>query len=155
PPLWRLLRETARETKDIPDLLEGALLRSVLTGQPYPQMFYSALLRRLKADRDVRHVRAAAIKACLVRIFQKEVSVALNPDHPALAYQLGRLFAVLEKTQQDALPSINDTIKDRYFSAASSTPASVFPRIIRLNQHHLGKLDRGAKSFHERRIQEI
>lgn len=155
PPLWRLLRETARETKDIPDLLEGALVRSILTGQPYPQMFYSALLRRLKADRDVRHVRAAAIKACLVRIFQKEVSVALNPDHPALAYQLGRLFAVLEKTQQDALPSINDTIKDRYFSAASSTPATVFPRIIKLNQHHLGKLDRGAKNFHERRIQEI
>lgn len=155
PPLWRLLRETARETKDIPDLLEGALLRSILTGQPYPQMFYAALLRRLKADREVRHVRAAAIKACLIRIYKKEVSVALNPDHPDQAYQLGRLFAALEKTQQDALPNINDTIKDRYFSAASSTPASVFPRIIKLNQHHLGKLERGARNFHERRIQEI
>lgn len=155
PPLWRLLRETVRETKDIPDLLEGALIRSILTGQPYPQMFYAALLRRIKADRDIRHVRAAAIKACLIRIYQKEVSVALNPDHPDQAYQLGRLFAALEKTQQDALPNINDTIKDRYFSAASSTPASVFPRIIKLNQHHLGKLDRGARNFHERRIQEI
>lgn len=162
PALWRLMAETARESKDIPDLLEGAVLRAILTGQPYPQMFYAALLRRIQADREVRYVRAAAIKACLnrnsrfgVNPLKEELPVALDKERPESAYQLGRLFAELEKTQEDALPGINDTIKDRYFGAASSTPASVFPRLIRMNQHHLGKLERGSRTYHERRIQEI
>ncbi|QDU88410.1 CRISPR-associated protein (Cas_Csd1) [Pirellulimonas nuda] len=162
PALWRLLAETARESKDIPDLLEGAMLRAILTGQPYPQMFYAALLRRIQADREVRFVRAAAIKACLnrnsrfgINPLEEELPMALDQERPESAYQLGRLFAELEKTQEDALPGINDTIKDRYFGAASSTPASVFPRLIRMNQHHLGKLERGNRTYHERRIQEI
>ncbi|MEN1680224.1 MAG: type I-C CRISPR-associated protein Cas8c/Csd1 [Planctomycetota bacterium] len=155
PPPWRLLRETVRDARDIPDLLEGALMRAIITGANYPQMFYAALLRRIQADREIRHARAAAIKAFLSRNYQVELTMALNPDHPDQAYHLGRLFAELEKTQEDALPGINDTIKDRYFGAASATPGSVFPRIIRMNQHHLGKLKRGSRTYHERRIQEI
>ncbi|MEQ8835225.1 MAG: type I-C CRISPR-associated protein Cas8c/Csd1, partial [Lacipirellulaceae bacterium] len=155
PPMWRLLRETVRDAKDIPDLLEGALLRAIITGGKYPHLFYSSLLRRIKADREVRFIRAAAIKACLNRNYELELPVSLDPDRPDMAYHLGRLFAALEKSQEDALPGINATIKDRYFSSASSTPASVFPRLIRMNQHHLGKLEKGAKTYHEKRIQEI
>ncbi|TWT35609.1 CRISPR-associated protein (Cas_Csd1) [Posidoniimonas corsicana] len=162
PPLWRLIGETAREAKEVPDLLEGALLRAILTGRPYPQMFYAALLRRVRADCEVRYVRAAAIKACLnrntrnnIQPLAQELLMSLDPERTEEAYQLGRLFAELEKTQEDALPGINDTIKDRYFGAASATPGSVFPRIIRMNQHHLGKLEKGARTYHERRIQEI
>jgi CRISPR-associated protein Csd1 len=70
-------------------------------------------------------------------------------------YRLGRLFAVLEKTQQDALPGINSTIRDRFYSSASATPRSVFGRLLRTYQHHLGKLDIGAKIAHEKRAQEI
>ncbi len=81
--------------------------------------------------------------------------MALDPDRPEPAYRLGRLFAELEKTQEDAQPGINDTIKDRYFGAASATPGSVFPRLIRLSQHHLGKLEKGTRTYHEKRIQEI
>lgn len=155
PPVWRLLRETVRDAKDIPDLMEGAVMRAILTGDSYPQMFYAALLRRIRADREVRFVRASAIKACLIRNYHQEVSMSLDTERPEAAYHLGRLFAELEKTQQDALPGINDTIKDRYFGAASATPASVFPRLIRMNQHHLGKLEVGSRTYHDRRIQEI
>ena len=81
--------------------------------------------------------------------------MSLDPDRPEPAYQLGRLFAELEKTQEDALPGINATIKDRYFGAASATPASVFPRIIRGSQHHLGKLEYRSKIHREKQIQEI
>ena len=81
--------------------------------------------------------------------------MSLDPDRPEPAYRLGRLFAELEKTQEDAQPGINATIKDRYFGAASATPGSVFPRLIRLSQHHLGKLEKGARTYHEKRIQEI
>ena len=53
------------------------------------------------------------------------------------------------------LPGLNATIKDRYFGAASATPASVFPRLIRLSQHHLGKLEGGKKVVADKRMQEI
>ena len=141
---------------------DAALMRAILTGGLYPQALYSAVVRRIRADREVRHVRAAVLKAHLNRQtrlgidpLKEKLVMSLDPDRPEAAYHLGRLFAELEKTQEDALPGIGDTIKDRYFSAASATPASVFPRIIRLSQHHLGKLPKGSKVYHERRIQAI
>ena len=81
--------------------------------------------------------------------------MTLDTTREDAAYCLGRLFAELEKTQEDALPGLNDTIKDRYFGSASATPASVFPRLIRLSQHHLGKLEKRTRVFHEKRVQEI
>ncbi len=162
PALWQILRETARESKDIPPLLSGALMRAVLSGTPYPNSLYGAVLRRIRADRQVRYLRAAILKACLnrntrhrINPLQKELPMSLDPDRPEPAYHMGRLFAALEKAQEDALPGINDTIKDRYFGAASATPASVFPRLIRLSQHHLGKLEKPSRIYHEKRIQEI
>lgn len=136
----RLLRETAREAKDIPPQLAGEIGRAVLAGSAYPMMLYSAVLRRVRADQTMTHPRAAILKACLIRNYRTEVPVALNKDHPDPAYHLGRLFAGLEKTQEDALPGIKNTIKDGYFSTASATPAAVFPRLIRLHQHHVEKL---------------
>lgn len=159
---WKIVRETARESKDIPPLLAGALMRSIFIGQPYPQMLLSAILRRIRADQIINHPRAAAIKACLnrnsrhgIQPLNKEIGMSLDPERNDAAYCLGRLFAELEKTQEDALPGINATIKDRYFSSASATPGSVFPRLIRMSQHHLGKLERGSKTYHEKRIQQI
>ena len=82
--------------------------------------------------------------------------MALDPDRTEPAYHLGRLFAALEKVQDDAMPGTNATIKDRYFGAASATPGSVFPRLIRMSQHHAAKLEnQGHKVTHERRVQEI
>lgn len=162
PAVWQLLTETARESKDIHPLLSGTLMRAILTGSAYPQTLFAAVIRRIRADGDLRAVRAGILKAFLNRNLRlntsssfKEITVALDPQRPEPAYQLGRLFAELEKTQQDALPSVNDTIKDRYFSVASATPRSVFPGILRTSQYHLKKLDFGRKSHHEKAIQEI
>ena len=79
--------------------------------------------------------------------------MSLDTERTDVAYLLGRLFAVLEKAQLDALGKINSTIKDRFFSAASATPASVFPRLLRLSQHHIAKAKNGHIS--DRRISEI
>ena len=76
-----------------------------------------------------------------------------DPERREIAYLLGGLFAVLEKAQLDALGRVNTTIKDRFFSAASATPASVFPRLLRLSQHHIEKAEYGHVS--DRRIAEI
>ena len=159
-PLWLVLAQTARESKEIQPLLGGALLRSVLTDSRYPESLLAAVIRRVRAEQDIRHVKAATIKAILIRNYQKEISIVLDPQRSESSYHLGRLFACLERAQEDAAKpgKLNATIKDRYFGAASSTPASVFPRLIRLNQHHvakLGKQDIGIKVFTENRLQEI
>ena len=153
--LWLVLAQTARESKEIQPLLGGALLRSVLTGGRYPESLLAAVIRRVKAEQDIRHVKAATIKAILIRNYQKDISIMLNTQRSEGSYHLGRLFACLERAQEDALPGLNATIKDRYFGAASSTPSSVFPRLIRLNQHHVGKLPSGKKVVAEKRLQEV
>lgn len=154
-PLWRILKQTARESKEISPSLAGPLLRSVLQRQPYPQALFAAIQRRIRADREINMVRAAVLKAILNRNYHKEVPVSLDPTRPEPAYQLGRLFAALEKAQENALGRINASIKDRYFSAASATPGAVFPRLIRMSQHYIGKLQGGQKVVSEKRIQEI
>ena len=157
PPLWMLLRETARESKDIPPLLGGALLRAVIGGGPYPEALAAAVVRRIRADRNVNYLRAAILKAWLTRHpnRQGEIPVSLDIQRSDPAYRLGRLFAVLEKTQEDAQPGINATIRDRFYSAASATPAVVFPRLLRTYQHHLAKLPVGQKIGREKLVQEI
>ena len=160
-----ILRETApqREWDRVPPLLGGGLMRAILNGQPYPQALYSAMLTRIRADAEerVNYVRVAVIKAALLRrlragwrfggltdSYGKEVTltVSLDLDNKTPAYLLGRLFAVLEKVQEDANPGLNATIRDRYFSAASATPRYVFPQLLRLAQHHIAKAQYGGVS---------
>ena len=141
--IWALLRETARETKDIPPLLGGAFARAILFGVKYPEALITAVSRRIVADRDINYRRAAAIKAWLSRNHQQEITVALDSTRTDTAYLLGRLFATYEKIQKDALgDKLNRTIRDSYLASASSTPAGIFPRLYRLSQHHLSNLRR-------------
>jgi CRISPR-associated protein Csd1 len=150
-PLWQILRETAsqRDSARIPPLLGGALMRSILQGIDYPFGLYSTLISRIRADREINYTRAAVIKAYLLRKARlqddkrKEVmiTVSLNEHCTNTAYRLGRLFALLEKAQQDANPGIGATIRDRYFGAASANPGRVFPILLRLAQHHIAKSD--------------
>ena len=83
--------------------------------------------------------------------------MSLNEQAITPAYVLGRLFAVLEKVQQDAIGDVNASIKDRYFTSACASPASVFPVLLRLSQHHItkAKQETGPKMNYDRRIQDI
>jgi len=160
PPLWRLLRQTGRESKDIPPNLSGALMRSVLTGAPYPELLSTAVINRIRADRAINYLRAAILKAWLTRIpnANYDIPMTYRPDKPDTAYRLGALFALLEKTQQDALGDVSAGIRDRYYSSASATPASVFPRLLRTYGHHLAKAASGNKGYQvyrEREVQDV
>ena len=150
PGMWHILRQTALQgrTDNIHPLLSGAVMRSVITGAAYPQTLLSGVINRIKADHEINYLRAAIIKACLVRKYRinhigKEVKMALDKESTNTAYRLGRLFAVLEKAQQDAVLGANTTIKDRYYGSASAVPRSVFPQLLRLAQHHIQKSERG------------
>lgn len=143
-----LLRETANPnatTPEPPAPLAGAMLRAVWTDGDYPEELLSMLLLRIWAEQEVTYAKAAMIKAYLLKNkkrSEEEITMALNENCTDRAYVLGRLFAVLEKTQQDANPGgINTTIKDRYFASASATPRAVFPTLLRLARSHIAKAD--------------
>ena len=166
PPVWRLLIETApqRKGKSIPPTLGGALMRAVLTGSRYPRSLFAAVVTRLRADNDINGHRVAICKAHLARDYrmgfeQEEVPMSLDRDADHPAYLLGRLFAVYESVQRAALGQVNATIKDRYYGAASATPASVFPLLERGSAAHLASLRKGNKGglahWFDREIDEI
>lgn len=152
-PYW-LLRETVNpnsKDKSGSHLLSGAVMRSILTGAPYPQALLNAVMLRIHAEQDDpdRHTkkitrgRAAIIKGYLIRqhrgeeAYKEVLQVSINEESKNKAYVLGRLFAILERAQLEAYPNINATIKDRYFTSACATPGSVFPTLIKLSRHHI------------------
>lgn len=161
PPASLLLDQTCPrkagkpDRERIPPVLAGPMLEAIVTGGRYPDGLYAAVMRRITADREVNYPRACVIKGYLVRNLRREVNVNLDTSRADPAYRLGRLFAVLEKTQQDALGNVGATVRDRFYSSASATPASVFPRLLRTYQHHLAKLEGGRKVNRERLVQEV
>jgi CRISPR-associated protein Csd1 len=58
---------------------------------------------------------------------------------------LGRLFAVLEKSQYDALGSLNSSIVDKYLNSAMATPQNVFPMLLTLAEKHISKYQKEKK----------
>lgn len=66
--------------------------------------------------------------------------MSLDTGSPSVGYQLGRLFATLEKIQEEANPGINATIRERYYGTACASPVTVFSTLLRLKNHHLPKI---------------
>lgn len=165
--LWRLLVNVAIQDKseNIPPNLAGEFMHSIMEGRSYPTTILQQALRRIHSDAEnrVKPVRAALIKAYLNRYIrahqntkEKEITMALDTEQPSIGYQLGRLFAVLEKIQEEANPGLNATIKERYYGAACSSPVTVFGTLMRLKNHHLAKMDnKGRVTNLERLVGEI
>lgn len=171
PSLFRLLTAVALQNKadNIPPNLGGAVVDAILAGPnvPYPSLWLNAAVGRCRAEQTVNHLRAAAIKACLNRqqrhtalsspslAPEKEFLPMLDLSNTNPAYRLGRLFAVLEKIQEEASPGLNATIRDRYYGAASSTPVAVFTALLRLKNAHLKKLSPGRTAGFEKLLGEV
>lgn len=160
--LWRLLQQTKApgKTSKLPSTLVHASFRAMFTGSDFPRALMDSVISRMRADHALRNVwdmgqRAAIMKACLVRgrrlrgetvTTEKEITMALNRENTDTGYLLGRLFATLEYAQELALgKDVNATIRDKYIGSASTTPARVFPGILRNTQNHLAKIGKGSK----------
>lgn len=159
PPIWRLLYATApnrdgrAKADDIPPQLAGEMARAIFTGQRYPQSLLSNLVMRFRNDGEITGTRIALCKAVLARNARlstrpgastQEIPVSLDPHSTHPGYLLGRLFAEIENAQSSAIPNANATVGDRYYGAASATPASVFPLLLRNVRNHLAKLRKGS-----------
>lgn len=144
PPLWRYLRETAvlGKSENVTPNLAGEWMRAILAGTSYPLTLMSSVLTRIRADGDINALRAAILKALLVRNFEREnTPVALDPSFPNKGYLLGRLFAVYEQIQSAALGTkVNATIKDKFYGSASAQPRKVFHLLETGSANHLSKV---------------
>jgi CRISPR-associated protein Csd1 len=145
----------------ISPLLAGALVRSIISGSDYPDALFIGALKRIHAEREVSYPRASIIKAFLNRNHQRTHKPMLDESNNHHAYRLGRLFAVLEKIQEEGhrhqtgSKDIPRTIRDTYFGSASRTPASVFSRLDQLGNIYRRHLPHGRKTFFDKLIQDI
>lgn len=135
--------------------LPEAVVKSIFQGLPYPQTLYSACIRRIRAEQKLTITRAAIIKAYLNRQSNnnKKIDIMLDKDNNNQGYLCGRLFAVLDKIQEDA--NNISSIRERYMNSASATPSAVFATILNLSVHHSEKLDGGRRIYFEKLKQEI
>jgi CRISPR-associated protein Csd1 len=159
PPLRWLVRSLAPQGKpeNVDADLAGRLFLAVLTGAPFPRAVLHEAVARIRSEREdpnqrrYKHTRErlALIRATLNRrndpvtesFVDEEIPPMLDPSCASPAYCLGRLFAILEKLQGDAIGSPGASITDRFYGAASATPAAVFGTLLRKAQHHLAKVD--------------
>lgn len=142
---YALLFETAVQGKaeNIPKRLGGELARAILTGTPYPQTLFAAVIGRIRADKRINAARAGLCKAFIVRNFKREdFPVALDTESDNEAYNLGRLFAVYEYAEK-SVADRNATIRDKFIGAASATPRRVFPILMRGYEHNASALAKG------------
>lgn len=154
-PIWRMLRETvnmnSRDKSPSPSMA-GAVLMSVLSDTRYPATLLNGITLRIRADRVINRERAATIKAYYSKNIHNEVpkevlTVSLNLETDYVPYCLGRMFAVYERIQKAVNPDLNSTVKDKYFTSASATPAVIFPILDNLSKSHLKKLRRDNKGY--------
>lgn len=170
-PLWRINNElvSPNSTNAISPALQSDMFQAILNGTNYPYTLLETVVRRVCTDSDtdsnnkikINEVRAGLIKAFINRKSRingdkEEITMTLNPENTNPAYLCGRLFAVLEKIQLEAADvKLNRTIKDAYFSSASSRPALIMPRLIDLSNYHLRKLKEGRAIYFSKLINEI
>ena len=142
--------------------LPESVVKSIFEGLPHPQPLFASCVRRIRAesgekDRSSIYItRAAIIKAYLNRLNnnQKPIEVMLDKENSNQGYLCGRLFAVLDKIQEEA--NNQHSIRERYMNSASSTPAAVFSTILNLSSHHVENLkNEGRKIYFEKLKQEI
>lgn len=146
-PTWRLLNQTIRtqsKTAKVSPQMAGAVMKAILEDTPYPMTLINAVERRINAEHDVSPDKAAIIKAYYLRAttnaqFKEVLRMDINEENGYLPYVLGRMFSIYEQIQLAAIPDINTTIKDKYFTSASTTPARIFPILGDLAAKHMRK----------------
>lgn len=170
-PLWRINNElvSPNSANAISPALQSDMFQAILNGTNYPYTLLETVVRRVSTDSDTEDngfIKINAVRAGLIKAFinrkaringdKEEITMTLNPENTNPAYLCGRLFAVLEKIQLEATDvKLNRTIKDAYFSSASSRPALIMPRLIDLSNYHLRKLKEGRAIYFSKLINEI
>ncbi len=146
--------------KELTTPIISALLENALKGTPLPHSYLIRLANRNRAEQRITKPRAVLTRMTLISIrrIRMDELTALQPDHPSVGYQLGRLMAALESLQYAALGKLNSTVVDRFYGALSSTPIVAYSRLMAGARNHVSKLGKesaGAAVREEQRLQQI
>ncbi len=167
PKFLAVVGATARDLSEVPPPFTAKMWRVAVAGEVIPQEALAQALARARVDiiedSPFNHARMGLMKAYHVRKYrkagEKAMSEALKPylneEHPDPAYQCGRLMAVLAELQRAALGDVGAGVVQRYYAAASTTPALVLGRLTRTSQFHLDKLEGGLPHWYESQIASI
>jgi len=161
PKFMAVLGATVRELRDLAPPFVAKMWRVAMRNEPIPREALAAALERFEVavieDNPINHAGVGLMKAYHVRLNRggQLMIASVNPDHPEAAYHCGRLMAVLAQLQRAALGDVGAGVVQRYYPAASSTPALVVGRLVRTAQFHLDKLEGGLAHWYEDRIAEI
>jgi CRISPR-associated protein Csd1 len=156
PSINKILIETAvlHKSENVPAPHRSALIRSVLSGELYPNSLYMAMLGRIRAEAAanakvaINRTRIGVIKGYMNRLSRKSnnkeeaITVGLNKEDKTISYLLGQIFALLEKAQSDALGNVNASVVDKYLNAALASPQQVFPSLLLNAEKHFSKSKR-------------
>ncbi|MGB9690427.1 type I-C CRISPR-associated protein Cas8c/Csd1, partial [Thermogutta sp.] len=154
--LVKLLEATAREPSDVQAPVAAALWRCALKRMPIPYEVMAQTLKRVHVDivttdkdkkslnSNLNHNRFALLKAFTIRCERvPSMTAELNEHETHPAYLCGRIMALLGSIQREALGEVGAGVVQRYYAAASATPALVLGRLIRTAQiAHLPKIQK-------------
>ena len=159
--LYPLTASLVRDPRqDLPPNVPKVMLKVALQGGPLPSWLLFQAIRRNRAEQAITRPRAALIKMVILsqqNNFQEDAMVQLDENNFQPAYLCGRLLAVLEQVQYVAV-SPKATLIDRFYGTASTAPASVFSRLLKGAQAHLGKLRKerfGTYTALQTRLEEV
>lgn len=154
PKFLAVIGATVRDLKEASPPFVAKMWRVAVKDEPVPRSALAQALMRIRIEflrNEVpNHARIGLLKAYHVRknrqyggdMMNEDVKPYLNPEHPSPAYQCGRLMAVFASLQYRAMGDVGAGVVQRYYAAASTTPALVLGRLTRTSQFHLNKLRR-------------
>jgi CRISPR-associated protein Csd1 len=164
PKFLAVLSSTVRDLDELNSPVVAKLWQVAVHNEPLPYYILAQTLNRRKIeiiqDDTINRIGFGLIKAYHIRKYRKEGNITLaemlksglNENFPSSAYQCGRLMAVLAELQGAALGDVGAGIVQRYYAAASTTPALVLGRLTRTSQFHLNKLEPGLSHWFEGKI---
>lgn len=174
--VFRLAASVYRDaSKEMQPSVSTAMMRVALNGGKLPYDLLARVVRRCvvgtaRQDGTREHVtreRAALVKLIFTTQRRLDMSAmkSLNEEpnfegDDLAAYNCGRLLAELDAIQRKAQAGriVNTTVIDRYYGAASTTPAKVMGMLIGNAQDHLSKIrkrNRAAYEAMQKKIEEI
>ncbi len=145
PALIHACKREAENNDQLAGRIGAVLWRCSLRDAPLPLWILSSILNRIR----VEHGKVTPARASLIKLFLKRNILKnggyhymekLDERNVETPYLCGRLFAVLERLQYHAMGEVNAGIGERFFTSASSTPATAFGRLLKLSKQHLSKL---------------
>lgn len=159
PKFFAVLGGLVRDLNDMPAPVVAKMWRVAVRGEPIPEFALAQALARIKVDiikdEPIRLAGIGLLKAYHIRKGDKKMQSYLNEDHPNPAYHCGRLMAVYADLQRAALGDVGAGVVQRYYAAASATPALILGRLSRGSQFHLSKLEGGLVHWYEQRLARI